>query len=93
MVKLPGGGEDASKDICGDKCLLRLARERAGSNKSSVPRGGKIPGLSEFLTEQGVKPAAKGALSAQHVRRRHEMNGGVEDCLVCEYLTREGVSV
>ncbi len=75
-----------SRDLCSDKCLLKFARERAGEAGKYAGKA-KVDGLSEFLDSRGVRPAAKGAISAQHARRRHEMNGAVEDCLVCEFLT------
>lgn len=78
------------KDLCSDKCLLKFARERAGTGYTR-PTKSKVPGLSEFLDARGIKPSQKGALSATHTRRRHEMNGGVEDCLVCEFLTNREI--
>lgn len=84
-------GQIEHRDICSDKCLLKFARERAGiGSGTGYKRPSKVPGLSEFLDEKGIKPSAKGAISASHARRRHEMNGGVEDCLVCEFLTMKG---
>ena len=80
------------KDICSDKCLLKFARERNGGGGGTVTaRKGKMPGLSEFLDSRGIKPSAKGAVSALHARARHEMNGAVEDCLVCEFMTTREV--
>ncbi len=87
---------DTTRDFCSDKCLLKFSRERVGGSATS---GGyranhpKVPGLSDFLAGKGVKPAGKGVLSALHVKQRHEMNGGRDDCLVCEFLTgKESVS-
>lgn len=78
------------KDICSDKCLVRFARVRAETVTKERRDSGKISGLSEFLDSRGIKPAQKGAHSAAHARGRHEMNGGREDCLVCEFLTMKG---
>lgn len=86
-VKLPGLGEDSNRDICSDRCLLKFAKERHGGSKGKNPVREKVVGLSEFLDTRGVKPSAKGAVSARHTRQRHELSGGVEDCLVCEFLT------
>ena len=90
-VTLPmvGNGTDNRRDLCSDKCLLKFARERSGGGQASTPKA-KIAGLSEFLDTRGIRPAAKGAISAGHARQRHEMTGGVEDCLVCEFLTMKG---
>lgn len=76
------------KDVCSDKCLLKFAKDRNGGSTCVRPTRVKIAGLSEFLDSRGVKPSAKGAVSALHARQRHEMDGGREDCLVCEFLTR-----
>ncbi len=50
-----------SRDLCSDKCLLKFARERSGTVTRAGTRNTKVPGLSEFLDERGVRPAAKGA--------------------------------
>ncbi len=87
-LRLPtsnGGAQAETRDFCSDKCLLKFAKERVGG-ATKIAGKGKVPGLSEFLSERGVRPSAKGAISASHARRRHEMTGGVEDCLVCEFL-------
>ena len=93
-LRLPvsnGGAQAETRDLCSDKCLLKFARERVGAGAGYTrPTKSKTPGLSEFLDEKGIKPSAKGAISAGHARRRHEMLGGVEDCLVCEFLTKKG---
>jgi hypothetical protein len=93
-LPVAGNGSDNERDLCSDKCLLKFARERAGvgTRQATKPKD-KVPGLSEFLDTRGIKPSAKGAISAAHARRRHEMNGGVEDCLVCEFLTIREVNV
>jgi hypothetical protein len=78
------------KDLCSDKCLLKFARERAGVGTGYArPTKSKIAGLSEFLDEHGIKPSAKGAISARHARLRHEMGVPDEECLVCEFLTNK----
>lgn len=90
-LRLPvsnGGAQSETRDLCSDKCLLKFAKERNGGQARGASRDGKVPGLSEFLTERGIKPSAKGAISASHARRRHEVAGAVEDCLVCEFLTK-----
>ena len=94
-LRLPVNGEargDEGRDLCSDKCLLKFAKERNGGAgaTSKYVRGGKVPGLSEFLDGRGVKPSGKGALSAIHARQRHEVDGGRDDCLVCEFLTMKG---
>jgi hypothetical protein len=90
MLPVNGNGVRESRDLCGDKCLLKFSRERAGVTTSTRKSSAKIAGLSEFLDSRGIRPAAKGALSARHARSRHEVAGAVEDCLVCEFLTMKG---
>lgn len=81
-------GQIEHRDICSDKCLLKFARERVGVGPGYVrPPKAKIAGLSEFLNEHGIKPSAKGAISARHARLRHEMGVPDNGCLVCEFLT------
>jgi hypothetical protein len=89
-LPVAGNGSDTERDLCSDKCLLKFAKERNGGGGVTYKRGGETSGLSEFLDSRGIKPSGKGAISASHARRRHEMNGGVEDCLVCEFLTMKG---
>lgn len=91
-LRLPlTNGTGETRDLCSDKCLLKFARERSGIGvgQGKNPARGKVPGLSEFLDTKGVKPAAKGAISAGHARQRHEMSGAREDCFVCEFLAME----
>jgi hypothetical protein len=90
MLPVNGNGIRESRDLCSDKCLLKFARDRNGGSTYVRPTKAKIEGLSEFLDSRGVRPAAKGAHSAAHARQRHEMDGGREDCLVCEFLTMKG---
>lgn len=90
MLPVNGQGMRESRDLCSDKCLWKFSRERAGTVVQT--RKAKIAGLSEFLDTRGVRPAQKGAHSAAHARRRHEMTGAVDDCLVCEFLTMKGES-
>lgn len=88
-LRLPTSNNEVgdTRDLCSDKCLLKFARERNGGSSYVRPTKAKIAGLSEFLDTRGIKPSARGALSAAHARRRHEMSGPVDDCLVCEFLT------
>lgn len=88
-LPVAGNGSDTERDLCSNKCLLRFAKERNGGSTTTRAAKEKVAGLSEFLDERGIRPAAKGAISAKHARQRHEMSGGVEDCLVCEFLTGE----
>lgn len=88
MLPVNAGGIRESRDLCSDKCPWKFSRERAGT--AATTRKAKVEGLSEFLDSRGVRPAAKGSLSAAHARQRHEMNGGRDDCLVCEFLTTKG---
>jgi hypothetical protein len=91
---MPSNGADNSRDLCSDKCLLKFAKERNGiapKPKTQRASTSKIFGLSEFLDSKGIKPSAKGAVSARHARLRHEMGVPDEECLVCEFLTNKEV--
>lgn len=89
VVKLPGTGPDANKNVCSDKCLLKLARGRNGSatpvaTKTTTFAPDKLA-LYEWLEASGVNGKAKGAAIGTHVRSRHEMGGYVDDCFVCQF--------
>lgn len=88
-LRLPSNGADNTRDLCSDKCLLKFAKERAGVAPTRPSgKGGSDPALLEWLKSQGVKGSALGGVTGSHVRRRHEIAGVVDDCLVCKWLTR-----
>ena len=91
-LRLPGNGTDNTRDFCSDKCLLKFAKERTGTvAKPKRPKSEvNSPALLEFLTARGVTGSGHGGVIGSHVRRRHEVAGMVDDCLVCEFLTMEG---
>lgn len=92
VVRLPSSGDDAVKDICSDKCLLKFAKERTGT----VPKENKraaIPGLREFMIERGFKPQVIGPKLRAHTLSQHASKGAADDCLVCEFeMMREKVA-
>lgn len=88
-LKLPGHGADTNRDFCSDKCLLKFGKARVSAEREANggrPSRDKIPGLSAYLTSQGVPNDTKGAISAAHVRLEHERVGSSETCLVCQFL-------
>lgn len=88
-LRLPGNGGDNARDLCSDKCLLKFARERAGVvSKSGANKNKSDPRLIEWLKSQGIKPSGMGGVIGSHVRRRHEIAGVVDDCLVCQWITK-----
>lgn len=91
MLPVNGNGMRESRDLCSDKCLLKFARERVGTpeKKPGVHKGKSDPRLMEWLGEQGVKGQAMAGTIGNHVRRRHELVGVVDDCLVCQWMTTE----
>lgn len=76
LVTLPGGNGGSSREICSAKCLLNLAKGRMEGDKSE---------LRAFFVANGGTPAQIGAKTRAHVNQRHEMNGPIEDCLICRF--------
>ena len=90
-LRLPSNGSDNTRDFCSDPCLLRFARGRNGDGRLNSGKKEKASQeLLDFLTANGVKASHKGTMFGNHVRRRHEVAGMVDDCLVCEFLTTKG---
>lgn len=88
-LKLPSTGSDNARDLCSDKCLLKFARERAGLVAPKRSRNNSDPKLMDWMRSQGLGAHAVGGTIGNHVRRRHELVGVVDDCLVCQWITTE----
>lgn len=89
-LRLPSNGTDNARDLCSDKCLLKFAKERNGMVATPGTRNNKSdPKLIDWLKDQGIKGSALGGIIGSHVRRRHELVGVVDDCLVCQWITSE----
>ena len=79
LVTLPGSNGGCVKEICSNKCLLTLAKGRMEGTKDEKSA------LREFAISKGLKAQAIGAISRRHVNQRHEMDGPIEDCLICQF--------
>lgn len=94
-LRLPSNGSDNNtRDLCSDKCLVKFAKDRAGIvSRSGGSKGKSDPVLVEWLRERGIKGSALGGTLGMHVRRRHEVAGAVDDCLVCQWMTTKSDEV
>lgn len=78
-VRLPDGNGGELRELCSNKCLLALAKGRMEGTKDEKNA------LREFAVSKGLKPQAIGAITRRHVGQRHEVNGPIEDCLICQF--------
>lgn len=81
---------DYLRDLCSNKCMMVLGRERAkaGGELKSVSGKAKStmdPKLREFLLANGVKPSGMGGKMMSHVRDKHESTRARPGCLVCQF--------
>lgn len=94
-LKLPvatEGGNPEVKDICSDKCLLKFAKARNGVEpKKPGKTRTKVSPLSEYMRSKGIASKSIPGFVGTHVRLRHNLTGGREDCLVCQFETEPTV--
>lgn len=88
-LRLPSNGADNTRDFCSDKCLLKFARDRVGGGTGSGDKQKAPQKLLDFLTANGVGSRQRGSVFGNHIRRRHEIAGAVDDCLVCQWMTSQ----
>jgi len=79
----------AQKDLCSNKCLMTLGRERmkaTGEDNTTKKKSSIDPKLREFLLKKGLRPAQLGATMRSHVSYQHETTRPRPECLICDYL-------
>lgn len=86
---------DRQKDLCSNKCLMVLGRERmvATGEKAAISKykskSNMDPKLREFLAANGVTGQAIGGKVMKHTVDSHEKSYARPGCLVCQFLEGE----
>lgn len=85
--------QDHNKDICSDKCLETLGRERRKASASSSPgttdnkRSRMDSELADFMDARGIPKNARGPHVRMHTANGHEQNPVIPGCPICLFYT------